>query len=94
MGNSIATSLRNLPSVETVLNTASATMLQERFGRAASTDAIRAVLAQARANLRAGTYTVPSAEQLALDALARLNWEDRSSPVSYTHLTLPTIYSV
>ena len=54
-------------------------MLHERFGRAASTDAIRAVLAQARANLRAGTSTVPSAEQLVLDALARLDWEDRSS---------------
>ena len=79
MGNSIATSLRNLPSVDTVLNTASATVLQERFGRAASTDAIRAVLAQARANLRAGTSTVPSAEQVVLDALARLDREDRSS---------------
>lgn len=79
MGNSIATGLRNLPSVDAVLNTASARVLQERFGRSASTEAIRAVLAQARANLRAGASTVPSAEQLVLEALGHLDWEDRSS---------------
>ena len=69
--------LRDLPSVDSVLNTAAAAMLLERFGRIASTSAIRAALGEARAALLAGAPAVPSADQLALDALAGLEVEDR-----------------
>ncbi len=68
---------RDLPSVDSVLNTEAAAMLLERFGRIASTNAIRAALGQARAALLAGAPAVPSADQLALDALAGLEAEDR-----------------
>lgn len=68
---------RDLPSVDSVLNTAAAAMLLERFGRIASTSAIRAALGEARAALLAGAPAVPSADQLALDALAELEVEDR-----------------
>ncbi len=68
---------RDLPSVDSVLNTEAAAMLLERFGRIASTNAIRAALGQARAALLAGAPAVPSADQLALDALAGLEVEDR-----------------
>ncbi|MGA2638961.1 L-seryl-tRNA(Sec) selenium transferase [Methylocella sp.] len=68
---------RDLPSVDSVLNTAAAAMLLERFGRIASTSAIRAALGEARAALLAGAPAVPSADQLALDALAGLEVEDR-----------------
>ncbi len=68
---------RDLPSVDSVLNTEAAAMLLERFGRIASTNAIRAALGQARAALLAGAPVVPSADQLALDALAGLEVEDR-----------------
>jgi L-seryl-tRNA(Ser) seleniumtransferase len=53
-------------------------MLLERFGRIASTNAIRAALGQARAALLADAPAVPSADQLALDALARLEADYRS----------------
>jgi L-seryl-tRNA(Ser) seleniumtransferase len=71
--------LRNLPSVDAVLNSAAATLLLERFGRTASTSAIRAALGDARIALRAGALSVLSADSLALEALARLEAEDRSS---------------
>lgn len=71
--------LRDLPSVDAVLNASAAAVLLQRYGRAASTDAIRAVLAQARAHLRGGASTVPDAEQLVLEALAHLDQEDRSN---------------
>ncbi len=77
--NSRTARLRDLPSVDAVLNTAAATVLQQRFGRAASTGAIRAVLEQARAQLRAGASTVPAAEQFVLQAFGRLEGENRSS---------------
>jgi L-seryl-tRNA(Ser) seleniumtransferase len=70
---------RDLPSVDAVLNTAAATFLLERFGRVASTAAIRAVLAVARASLQAGVPSAPTADDIALQALARLGNEDRSS---------------
>ena len=78
MENSTTARLRDLPSVDAVLNTSAAIVLQQRFGRAASTDAIRAVLAEARAQLRDGTAVVTGADHLALEALARLDCEDRS----------------
>lgn len=71
--------LRDLPSVDAVLNSGIASALLERFGRAASTDAIRDVLAETRAALKAGTSTVPTIEQVAASALTRLADEDRSS---------------
>ncbi len=70
--------LRNLPSVDAVLNTAAATLLLERFGRTASTSAIRAALGDARTALRSGAASALSADSLALEALARLEAEDRS----------------
>jgi L-seryl-tRNA(Ser) seleniumtransferase len=70
--------LRDLPSVNSVLNTEVASLLLERFGRAASTSAVRMALDDARAGLQAGAPSVPSAEDLALQALARLDAEDRS----------------
>jgi L-seryl-tRNA(Ser) seleniumtransferase len=79
VGNSTTARLRDLPSVDTVLNTSPATAMQQRFGRVASAGAIRSVLAEARVHLRDGASAVPSAEQLALEALARLDGEDRSS---------------
>jgi L-seryl-tRNA(Ser) seleniumtransferase len=76
---SSAPHLRDLPSVDTVLSTASATILRERFGRAASIDAIRTVLGRARERLRAGAASLPTAEQFALEALAWLDGQDRSA---------------
>ena len=78
MGDSRPARLRDLPSVDAILNTAAAKALVERFGRVASTDAIRAALTEARAALRVDALPVPSAEHLALQALARLGEEDRS----------------
>jgi L-seryl-tRNA(Ser) seleniumtransferase len=70
--------LRDLPSVNAVLNSAPASGLLERFGRMASTNAVRAALDDARTALQAGAASVPSAEDLALQALIRLDGEDRS----------------
>jgi len=70
---------RELPSVSAALNTATAAALVERFGRKASTEAIRAALKDARAALEAGAHSIPSAERVALDGLARLEREERSS---------------
>ena len=71
--------LRDLPSVDAVLNSAIAAALLERFGRAASTDVIRDVLAESRAALKAGISAVPTVEQVAASALARLAEKDQSS---------------
>lgn len=79
MENFKSARLRDLPSVDAVLNTAAALALLERFGRAAAANAIRATLDDARASLRTGAPSVPNAEELALSALVRLNREDRSS---------------
>jgi L-seryl-tRNA(Ser) seleniumtransferase len=70
--------LRALPSVTAVLTTATALLLLKRFGRATSTDAVRAALDGARAAVRAGAASVPSAEDVALQALAALDGADRS----------------
>ena len=68
--------LRDLSSVSAVLNTATASALQERFGRVAATDAVRAALDEARLALRAGEPRIPGAEELASRALARLDKEE------------------
>jgi L-seryl-tRNA(Ser) seleniumtransferase len=70
--------LRDLPSVNAVLSSATASQLLERFGRVASTDAVRAVLDQARAALRSGVASVPTEEEIALRALIKLDGENRS----------------
>lgn len=74
-----STRLRNLPPVDTVLNTPAAGILIERFGRAASTNAIRDTLKDARAALQTGGCFVPSAEHIAAQSLAYLEKEDRSA---------------
>ena len=71
--------LRNLPAVDAVLSTPAARVLIERFGLAASTDAIRAALNDARATLQAGGRLVPTAEHIAAQALACLEKQDRSA---------------
>jgi L-seryl-tRNA(Ser) seleniumtransferase len=71
--------LRTLPPVDAILNTPAAAILIDRFGRAASTDAIRAALADARAALQAGGDFVPTVEDIAAQALAHLEEEDRST---------------
>jgi L-seryl-tRNA(Ser) seleniumtransferase len=75
---SSAVRLRDLSSVSAVLGTAPASVLQERFGRVAATDAVRTVLDEARLALRAGAPSVPGPEELAFRALARLDEEDRT----------------
>jgi L-seryl-tRNA(Ser) seleniumtransferase len=71
--------LRNLPPVHAVLNTPAAAILVERFGRAASTDAIRAVLENARATLQEAGSVVPTAEDIAAQAFAHMEEKDRST---------------
>jgi L-seryl-tRNA(Ser) seleniumtransferase len=73
------THLRNLPPVDAVLNTLGAGILIERFGRTASTNAIRAALKEARATLQAGGRFVPSPEHIAAQSLATLEKENRSA---------------
>ena len=70
--------LRDLPSVDKVLNSDAAAELLARFGRAASTVGVRAALTEARAALQAGASTAPSAEYLATLVLSQLDAEDRS----------------
>jgi L-seryl-tRNA(Ser) seleniumtransferase len=79
--------LRDLPSVDAILNTATAKALLERFGRVASTNAARAVLAEARAALKAGAPSVPTVEHFALQALGWLEAEDRSGLTPVFNLT-------
>jgi len=70
--------LRDLASVSAVLNTALAATLLDRFGRQAATAAIRAVLDEARNMVRAGATSAPTAEDLTVAALARLEAQARS----------------
>jgi L-seryl-tRNA(Ser) seleniumtransferase len=74
-----AVRLRNLPSVDAVLKSGVAAALIERFGRTAVTEAIRAVLAETRATLKAGMTKLPSTEQLVALAHAHLTKIDRST---------------
>jgi hypothetical protein len=73
-----STRLRGLPSVSDVLNAATASALLDRFGRIASTRAVRAALDDARKALRAGAPNVPGAADLADQALITLDGEARS----------------
>ncbi|WP_426271236.1 L-seryl-tRNA(Sec) selenium transferase [Dyella kyungheensis] len=58
-------SLRQLPAVATVLAAAEAEPWLERYGRVATTDAIRQVIDEARETLRAAPAAAPSAAELA-----------------------------
>ena len=73
------TLLRDLPSVDAVLNSGIATPLVDRYGRAAATSAIREVLAETRSQVKAGSTGVPTTEQLVSKTLARLVEDDRST---------------
>ena len=79
MEGSKTSRLRNLPSVDAILNATAAAVLLERFGRAAATAAARAVLAEARVALQDGGASVPTAEQLACAAFTRLDENDMSN---------------
>ena len=70
--------LRDLASVAAVLKTDLAANLIERFGRLAATDAIRAVLDEARQAMQSGAASAPSVEDLAIGAQVRLEAEARS----------------
>jgi L-seryl-tRNA(Ser) seleniumtransferase len=68
---------RDLPSVDAVLQSGGAELLLERFGRMASTNAVRAALQDTRAVLLAGMELAPNADDVALLAFARLEGEAR-----------------
>ncbi len=72
---------RDLPSTSAVLNTAAVSTLLERHGRAATTDAVRAVLADLRADLMEGRSLDQGADaaRVAALALVRLEAADRSA---------------
>src|ERR1700760_1277537 len=69
---------RALPSVTAILNTAVAAELVQRFGHMASTEAIRATVAEAREAMKAGA-AAPGAQDIAQQALARLDARGRSN---------------
>ena len=79
--------LRDLPSIDGILRTNAAALLVDRFGRAATTDGIRAVLTEVRAAVQTGLSSVPTAEQLAILALAHLDAEHRSALRPVINLT-------
>lgn len=72
------TGLRGLPSVDHVLRDAASRETIERFGRAATTAAVRAALDEARQNVRVGAPASTSAE-VAHTAAKRLAARDRTS---------------
>ncbi len=78
--------LRDLPSVDQVLKAPVALAAVQRFGRQATTAAVREVLAQVRTACHAGA-TVPDLADIAADALARLNAGDVSSQRPVFNLT-------
>lgn len=65
--------LRRLPAVATVLATTGAVVLLDRHGRAATTDAIRQVIDEARTALRAAPALAPDADELAERAAGLLD---------------------
>jgi L-seryl-tRNA(Ser) seleniumtransferase len=71
--------LRDLPSVDAVLNTPAAADLLDRFGRRASAEAIRDALQEARAALRAEGSVAPTAEDIAMRSFSRLREQDQST---------------
>ncbi|MBS0268551.1 MAG: L-seryl-tRNA(Sec) selenium transferase [Proteobacteria bacterium] len=70
--------LRDLPSVDAVLKSTAAVALVERFGRFATTETIRTVLAETRVALKTGMQDVPTVDQVVSLALTRLADGDHS----------------
>ena len=70
--------LRALPSVDSILGTPAAASLVERFGRAASRQAVRATLTDARTALQSIGGIAPTAEDIAIRSIARLDADDQS----------------
>ncbi|MBY0383323.1 MAG: L-seryl-tRNA(Sec) selenium transferase [Xanthobacteraceae bacterium] len=69
---------RKLPSVSAVLSAAGTAPLLDRFGQSAATKAIRSVLEDVRAAVKAGQDVAVSENDVAHSALALLAAEDRS----------------
>ncbi|WP_454625872.1 L-seryl-tRNA(Sec) selenium transferase [Bradyrhizobium cenepequi] len=86
MKDSTSAGLRNLPSVSAILNSDSAIALLQRFGRVASTEAIRATIDEARNKIKTGA-SPPSVQDVALRALALLDERDMSGLRSLFNLT-------
>jgi L-seryl-tRNA(Ser) seleniumtransferase len=80
-------SLRDLPSVSTLLGAAETLPLVERFGRQAATGALRAVLDDARAALKRGESGLPSPADLLQRASDLLAPQDRSALRAAFNLT-------
>jgi L-seryl-tRNA(Ser) seleniumtransferase len=70
--------LRRLPAVDEVLRSAGAREAVQRFGRPAATDAVRAVLAAARAALTQEEAEAPAADAVLGAAVARLEAGEQS----------------
>ena len=82
MNGSIATALRQLPSVDRLLQTPDVAALVALHGRAVVTEAVRAALDEVRANIRAGG-DVPEYSALvqAVEAAARTRTTPTLIPV-------------
>jgi L-seryl-tRNA(Ser) seleniumtransferase len=80
-------SLRDLPSVSTLLGAAETLPLVERFGRQAATGALRAVLDDARAAIKRGESGLPSPADLVRSASDLLALQDRSALRAAFNLT-------
>ncbi len=87
MGNARNSKLRCLPSVDKLLKTEAASSLTERYGREATTDALRAVLTETRAELHVGAATPPTPEHIAQMAGALLARKSRSTIFPVFNLT-------
>ncbi len=71
--------MRKLSSVSGVLAAPAALALIERFGRPAATEAIRARIDEARGAILAGLAEIPSPDEIASQAFARLEQDDVAS---------------
>jgi L-seryl-tRNA(Ser) seleniumtransferase len=86
-------SLRDLPSVDAVLNTPTAVTVAEHFGHEATANAVRLMLSEVRSNWMAGVSIAPTKEGLAQQALAYLNDEYRPKMRSVFNLTGTVIHT-
>lgn len=79
--------LRNLPSVDIVLNTRTAEHLKKKFGRSLLVDAIRAELDEARLTFRESSGKLPGADDLAARASLQLEASHRAKVRPVLNLT-------
>ena len=86
MDRPVSNTLRELPSVDRLLNMPAAGQMIGEFGRQAATGAIRACLAQLRENLRVGAH-LPSPEDVIIAARASLAAAERSTLAPVFNLT-------